>query len=104
MHAGKRPGRTTVPDLIGMDVPLARLVCDENELVLVGPDPDGPPLDALTWDCRTVVTDQAPRPGAEALWGDAVAVTFRREDGGSGSREPRRPLPGTGRLRAACEP
>ena len=86
-----------------MDVPHARRICDELELVLVGPDPDGPPLDALTWDCRTVVTDQSPVAGATAEWGDAVTVKFRREDGGSGSREPRRPLPGTGQLRVARE-
>jgi hypothetical protein len=98
-----RPGHTTVPDLIGMDVPRARQVCHELELVLVGPHPDGPPLGALTWDCRTVVTAQSPGAGTAAMWGDAVTVRFRREDGGSGSREPRRPHPGSGQLRAACD-
>lgn len=86
-----------------MDVPHARRVCDELELVLIGPDPDGPPLDALTWDCRSIVMSQSPGAGADAAWGDAVTVVFRRDDRGSGSREPRHPLPGTGQLRAARE-
>lgn len=86
-----------------MEVAFAQLACDEAELVLVGPDPDGPPLDALTWGSRSVVTGQSPAPGVAAHWGDAVTVTFRRDDGGSGSREPRDPLPGSGELRTADE-
>ncbi len=65
--------------------------CSNAGLMAVGPDPDGPPLTALGWP-NAVVTDQSPESGAKVPAGTMVTLWIER-GGGSGVREPRRPLP-----------
>jgi beta-lactam-binding protein with PASTA domain len=67
-------------------------------LVAVGPDPDGPPLTVLGWP-HTVVTDQSPESGAKVPAGTMVTLWIER-GGGSGVREPRRPIPRPSKGRA----
>jgi hypothetical protein len=82
-----------VPDLVGLEVDRARQVATEAGIVAASADQDGPPLAALTWPGRYVVTAQDPAPGAVLLRWDSVVVHVRPDDGGAGDREPRRPLP-----------
>jgi hypothetical protein len=82
-----------VPDLVGLPVEEARQVATEAGVVPTSADPDGPPLAALTWPGRYVVTAQEPGPGAAPLRWDGVVVAVRRDDGGAGDREPRLPRP-----------
>ena len=82
-----------VPDLVGLPVEEARRVATEAGVVPAAADPDGPPLAALTWPGRYVVTAQDPEPGAVLLRWDSVVVDVRPDDGGAGDREPRRPHP-----------
>jgi hypothetical protein len=60
---------------------------------VVVPDLDGPPLGALTWPGRFVVTGQDPPPGAVLLRWDSVVVQVRPDDGRAGDRVPRKPPP-----------
>jgi hypothetical protein len=82
-----------VPDLVGLAVEEARRVATEAGVVAASGDPDGPPLAALTWPGRFVVTAQQPPPGTSALRWDSVVVVVRPDEGGAGDREPRRPRP-----------
>jgi hypothetical protein len=87
----RRRSTVTVPNVIGMSWEDARKALHERGLVGIGPDPDGPPLAALTWP-DGVVTDQSPESGAKVPPGSAVTLWTDR-GGGSGVREPRRPKP-----------
>ena len=69
----------------------ARTLLHHNGLVAVGPDPDGLPLAASGWP-DGVVTDQSPESGAKVPPGAPVTLWVDR-GGGSGVREPRRPMP-----------
>ncbi len=82
-----------VPDVVGLVVTEARQVAHRAGLSLAHPDPDGPPLGALTWP-EYVVTGQQPAPGAQLWRWDSLAVTWSVADRGgeAGVREPRRPL------------
>ena len=82
-----------VPDLVGLTMDEARRVATEAGVVPASADPDGPPLAELTWPGRFVVTGQDPGPGAVLLRWDSVVVDVRRDEGGAGDREPRRPRP-----------
>lgn len=84
-----------VPDVAGMTVEDARQVAHEAGLALAQPDPDGPPLRALTWPGMWWITVQDPAPGSELYRWDSVVVRFQGADAGgtAGVREPRRPLP-----------
>jgi beta-lactam-binding protein with PASTA domain len=95
MPAGSRRAAdaVVVPDLVGLAVPEARRVATEAGVVPASADPDGPPLAALTWPGRYVVIAQEPAPGAVLLRWDSVVVQVRRDEGGAGDREPRRPPP-----------
>ncbi|BFV59955.1 hypothetical protein KCMC57_up50590 [Kitasatospora sp. CMC57] len=46
----------TVPDIVGLTLPQARKAVSEAGVAAVAPDPDGPPLGALTWPGVWVVT------------------------------------------------
>lgn len=83
----------SVPYLIGLDVRTAEATCSDVHLVVVGPDIDGPPLDALTSPGVWIVTAQRPAPGVLALRGDPVTIEFKGRGGEAGDREPRRPPP-----------
>jgi hypothetical protein len=83
-----------VPNVIGKSWNDAREVLARARLVGISPDPDGPPLAALSWpDAAGVVTDQSPESGAVVPPGSAVTLWVERGEGGAGVREPRRPKP-----------
>jgi hypothetical protein len=90
-HAWRRRSIVVVPNVVGMSWEDARRALHEVGLVGVGPDPDGPPLTALTWP-DGVITDQSPESGAKVPPGSPVTLWVDR-GGGSGVREPRRPKP-----------
>jgi hypothetical protein len=90
--------RVEVPDFVGFTVRIARRLGHESGLVVTGPDPDGPPLGALTWPGTWIVTSQDPAAGKRIERGEQVVVRFEFEeerDGGGPAavREPRRPSP-----------
>jgi hypothetical protein len=95
-----------VPDVVGMTVTDARRIANEAGVSLAQPDPDGPPLGALTWPGVWFVTEQDPSPGSELYRWDSVRVRFRGADadGLAGVREPRRPLPDPDVLSAGKNP
>ncbi|WP_344421025.1 PASTA domain-containing protein [Amycolatopsis minnesotensis] len=104
MPAG-RAKSVIVPDVVGLPVTVARQVAAEAGVALAQPDPDGPPLGALTWPGVWVIDEQAPAPGARVRRWDSVVVRFHEEGGGSaGVREPRRPLPEPRAASAAKDP
>jgi beta-lactam-binding protein with PASTA domain len=82
-----------VPDVTGLVVDDARQVASDAGVVLAQPDPDGPPLAALTWQQPVVVTSQNPAAGTAVRRWQSVVVTWKSEP--SSVREPRRPLPTT---------
>ncbi len=94
-----------VPDLVGLEVRQAREVADALDLFVTGGNPDGPPLGALTWAGRWVVTGQRPPAGtlvARAAW---IVVDFDQRGGGeAGDREPRVPEPPSGTMRTQRAP
>jgi hypothetical protein len=100
---GRRAERVTVPDVVGLTVDAGRHEAEVRGVVLAAADPDGPPLGAMTWPGEFLITAQSPPPGTSVFRWDSVVVTFRALAGGSaaGVREPRRPLPDPGGLRAA---
>lgn len=104
--AGQRWRRTVavdVPNVVGMRLSDAHRIAHAAGVVLAQPDPDGPPLPALTWPGEYLVTGQDPQPGARLWRWDSVVVRWRALDRGdpSGVREPRRPSPGSDDAAAA---
>jgi len=92
-RAWRRRSTLNVPNVIGMAYEVARKTLYELGLVVGSPDPDGPPLGALGWP-DGVVVDQSPESGAKVPPGSVVRLWVERGGGGgSGVREPRRPLP-----------
>ena len=90
------PEPAEVPDLVGLTVRIARRVGHENGFVVIGPNPDGPPLGALTWPGTWIVTAQDPAASTRLVRGERVVVHFKEEPGGGGTAgvlEPRRPSP-----------
>jgi hypothetical protein len=87
----RRRSSAIVPNVVGRSWDDARHALLDAGLVAVGPDPDGPPVTALGWP-DVVVTDQSPESGAKVPVGTMVTLWIER-GGGSGVREPRRPLP-----------
>jgi beta-lactam-binding protein with PASTA domain len=85
------PDEVVVPSVVGMVVDDARSVAQTVGLALAQPDPDGPPLSALTWRLPVVVTSQSPPAGTLIRRHHSVVVTWGSELGGV--REPRRPVP-----------
>lgn len=96
----RRADVVTVPYVVGMTVDDARRLASAAGVVLATPDPDGPPLGALTWPGIWTITHQHPAAGARLYRWDSVAVLYRAEtDGGpAGVCEPRRPRPGSSGL------
>ncbi len=80
-----------VPDLVGLPLERARDLADAAGVVLVQPDPDGPPLGALLWGTQAEVLTLEPPPGTVVPRSSSVVVTWRAA--GSTVREPRRPAP-----------
>lgn len=97
----RRQSNVTVPDVVGFSLEEARALLIEKKLVAVGPDPDGPPLEASGWPSG-LVTDQSPEAGAKVPAGSPVTLWLGR-GGSAGVREPRRPSPGPRSLRAMRE-
>jgi beta-lactam-binding protein with PASTA domain len=85
------PEQVITPDVVGMVVDRARTVAQAAGVVLAQPDPDGPPLAALTWQRPVTVLRQDPPPGTMLRRWGSVVVTWTSEE--TGVREPRRPLP-----------
>jgi hypothetical protein len=84
-----------VPDVVGLLLADAVQLAHDAGVVLAQPDPDGPPLAALTWPGDFLVTKQSPQPGVRLWRWDAVVVGWSPVDRGDGAgvREPRRPIP-----------
>ena len=80
-----------VPDVVGLVVDDARSVAGAAGVVLAQPDPDGPPLAALTWRLPVTVATQDPPPGTPVRRYASVVVTWTPD--GSPVREPRRSVP-----------
>jgi len=83
----RRRSSVTVPNVVGMAWADARQMLRANQLV--GVDADGP---ALTMD-SSIVADQSPEAGASVPPGSPITLWVSRGGGGSGVREPRRPMP-----------
>jgi hypothetical protein len=89
----RRRSTVVVPNVVGMSWDNARLELGRKGLFGVTPDDDAP---VLGWS-NEVVTDQSPESGAKVPVGSRVLLWVeRRDDGGSGVREPRRPKPTPG--------
>ena len=84
-RAARRQGTVSVPDVVGMQWENARSVLREHELVATCDDADVLP--------DQVVVDQSPESGARVAAGTTVRLWLARGGGGSGVREPRRPVP-----------
>lgn len=83
-----------VPAVLGMRVRDAQEVAHAAGLTLAQPDPDGPPISALTWSSDFWVTKQTPTPDARAWRWDSIVVEWSKQpDGGAGVRDPGRPCP-----------
>lgn len=96
----RRTDAVTVPNVVGMHIRDAMKAASDAGLTLAQPDPDGPPLGALTWPGDFWITRQTPPPGARLWRWDPLIVEWTATRGdASGVREPRRPLPS--RLTAA---
>jgi PASTA domain len=89
----RRRSNVRVPNVIGMTWDDSRAALMKVGLVALGPDPDGPPLEATNWPDAKVVF-QSPESGAKVPTGSTVTLWVRRGGGSAGVREPRRPLPG----------
>jgi hypothetical protein len=82
----RRRSSVVVPNVVGMPWDEASELLRANRLAAVGPD--GPSLGRL----YGVVVDQTPESGAKVQAGSSVTLWVER-GGGSGVREPRRPMP-----------
>lgn len=69
-----------MPSVVGLPVADGQALAGDAGLVLAQPDPDGPPLSALTWRRRCVITGQDPAPGTELTRWTSVAVTYEDLD------------------------
>lgn len=83
---GRRRSLVVVPNVVGMPWDDASELLRANRLAAVGPD--GPSLGRP----YGVVVDQSPESGAKVQAGSSVTLWVER-GGGSGVREPRRPMP-----------
>jgi hypothetical protein len=83
--------RVVTPDVVDLLVDDARRLAQAAGVVLAQPDPDGPPLAALTWQLPVTVTSQDPPPGTVVDQWESVVVTWSPDEGGV--HEPRGPAP-----------
>ena len=86
-HTGATHGRRAFPPLGSQRARMMSLRSVRN----TGPDPDGPPPEAIGRP-DAVVVDQSPESGAVVPPGTSVTLWVER-GGGSGVREPRQPKP-----------
>lgn len=88
----RRRSSAEVPNVVGLSWTDARRLLRINRLLGEDADPDSPPL---VTDVRPgmVVVDQSPEAGARVPPGSTVKLWVKRSGGGSGVREPRRPVP-----------
>ena len=95
-----------VPDLVGLEVAVARELGSEAGVVVTSADLDGPPLGELAWPGAWVVTGQDPGPGTRVGRGAVVRIALVGGGGSgeAGDREPRLPPPDPDSLTAAAEP
>ena len=92
----REPWRCTdiveVPHVVGLHIREAERVASVAGLVLAQPNPDGPPLAALTWPDDYWICDERPAAGSRLWRWDPLVVTWSASPGAAGVREPRRPL------------
>ncbi|GGB27429.1 hypothetical protein GCM10011492_17210 [Flexivirga endophytica] len=93
-----------VPDVVGLHVRDAARVAYVAGLKLAQPDPDGPPLAALTWPDDYWITEQEPPAGSSSWRWDPLVVHWSASPGQTGVREPRRPSPPAGTLAGEIDP
>jgi hypothetical protein len=82
-----------VPRVVGLHIRDAERIAHAAGLKMAQPDPDGPPLAALTWPGDYWITDQTPAAGAQRWGWDPIVVHWTTSPGHAGVREPRRPHP-----------
>jgi len=82
-----------VPHVVGLHIRDAEQTAYAAGLKLAQPDPDGPPLAALTWPGNFWVTDQEPAAGSRRWRWDSIIVSWSASPGSDAVREPRRPQP-----------
>jgi hypothetical protein len=93
-----------VPDVVGLHVREAARFAHDAGLTLAQPDPDGPPLAALTWPDDYWITTQHPAAGTRLWRWDPLVVEWSSQPGHkAGVREPRRPRPPLHKLAAIVE-
>jgi len=95
------------PDVVGLPLAAAGRVAGEAGVALAQPDPDGPPLAALTWPGEYVITGQVLQPGTPMKLWDSLVVSWRKVGPGTPgdpAREPRHPLRPNGNLTAEAQP
>lgn len=97
------------PDVVGLSLADGRRVAGEAGVALAQPDPDGPPLGALTWPGEYVITGQVLRPGTSMKLWDSLVVSWREvvlpgtPGDPAGVREPRHPRRPHGGLAAEAQ-
>lgn len=72
--AERSADRVTVPDVVGFPFHVGRDVASDAGVVLANPDPDGPPIAALTWPGLYYITSQSPAAGSTVYRWDSVVV------------------------------
>jgi hypothetical protein len=72
--AERSADRVTVPDVVGLPFHIGRDVASDAGVTLANPDPDGPPIAALTWPGLFYITSQSPAAGSTVYRWDSVAV------------------------------
>ncbi|GAB3487297.1 PASTA domain-containing protein [Flexivirga lutea] len=93
-----------VPDVVGLHVRDAARVAHVAGLKLAQPDPDGPPMTALTWPDDYWITEQQPPAGSSSRRWDPLVVHWSASPGQAGVREPRRPSAPIGTLTGEIDP
>ncbi|MFF3569079.1 PASTA domain-containing protein [Nocardia jiangxiensis] len=87
----RRRANVKVPSVVGLDWAAALRALTGKGLAAASADPDAALPDPA--ESGWFVTDQSPESGARVAGGSAVRLWLRRNDGGSGVREPRQPMP-----------
>ncbi|MBY8860722.1 PASTA domain-containing protein [Nocardia sp. CA2R105] len=87
----RRRANVEVPSVVGLEWAAALRALTGKGLAPASADPDTALPDPA--EAGWFVTDQSPESGARVAGGSAVRLWLRRNDGGSGVREPRQPMP-----------
>ena len=72
--AGRSADRVTVPDVVRLPFHIGPDVASDAGVTLANPDPDGPPIAALTWPGLFYITPQSPAAGSTVYRWDSGAV------------------------------